>query len=142
MTGFARAKKQYTISTDSQVCFVNYYCHLPAISLNEKQLMFFQNAEIPTEPVKEIDLPSKHVTTNHIKNQEKRLIVVLEQAHLETVKWGKGFGILNVDDHSTVLKRSGRDFSTARPDILHQCLLMLLDSPLNRAGFLQVSNHL
>jgi rRNA pseudouridine-1189 N-methylase Emg1 (Nep1/Mra1 family) len=104
--------------------------------------MFFQNAEIPTEPVKEMDLPSKHVTTNHIKNQEKRLIVVLEQAHLETVKWGKGFGILNVDDHSTVLKRSGRDFSTARPDILHQCLLMLLDSPLNRAGFLQVSNHL
>jgi rRNA pseudouridine-1189 N-methylase Emg1 (Nep1/Mra1 family) len=104
--------------------------------------MFFQNAEIPTKPVKEIDLPSKHVTTNHIKNQEKRLIVVLEQAHLETVKWGKGFGILNVDDHSTVLKRSGRDFSTARPDILHQCLLMLLDSPLNRAGFLQVSNHL
>ena len=63
------------------------------------------------------------------------------QAHLETVKWGKGFGILNVDDHSTVLKRSGRDFSTARPDILHQCLLMLLDSPLNRAGFLQVYIH-
>jgi len=63
------------------------------------------------------------------------------QAHLETVKWGKGFGILNVDDHSTVLKRSGRDFSTARPDILHQSLLMLLDSPLNRAGFLQVYIH-
>ena len=26
----------------------------------------------------------------------------------------------------------GRDFSTARPDITHQCLLMLFDSPLNR----------
>ncbi len=114
MTGFTRVKKQYT-NSKRQVCFVNYYvrkfCHLPAISLNEKQLMFFQNAEIPTEPVKEIDLPSKHVTTNHIKNQEKRLIIILEQAHLETVKWGKGFGILNVDDHSTVLKRSGRDLA-------------------------------
>jgi hypothetical protein len=40
--------------------------------------------------------------------------VVLEDAHLETVKWGKGFGILNVDDHANLLKKTGRDFSTAR----------------------------
>ena len=91
--------------------------------------------------MKEVDLPPKYSTTQHIKNQEKRLIVVLEDAHLETVKWGKGFGILNVDDHSNILKKTGRDFSTARPDILHQCLLMLLDSPLNRAGLLQVYIH-
>ncbi len=72
------------------------------------------------------------------KAEEKRLIVVLESAHLETVKCGKGFGILNVDEHAGILKKSGRDFSSARPDITHQCLLMLLDSPLNRAGLLQV----
>lgn len=91
--------------------------------------------------MKEVDLPPKYSTTQHIKNQEKRLIIVLEDAHLETVKWGKGFGILNVDDHANILKKTGRDFSTARPDILHQCLLMLLDSPLNRAGLLQVYIH-
>ncbi len=69
---------------------------------------------------------------------QKRLIVVLEQALLETVKWGKGFGLLNVDEHAGILRKHGRDFTSARPDIAHQCLLMLLDSPLNRAGLLQV----
>ena len=74
----------------------------------------------------------------YIKKQEKRLIVVLESANLETVKAGKGYGLLNVDDHASILKRLGKDFSSARPDITHQSLLMLLDSPLNRAGLLQV----
>lgn len=52
--------------------------------------------------------------------EEKRLIVVLEGAHLETVKFGKGFGILNVDEHAGILRKSGRDFTSARPDITHQ----------------------
>ena len=72
------------------------------------------------------------------KKEEKRLIVILEGAHLETVKWGKGFGLLNVDDHAGILRKHGREFSSARPDITHQSLLMLMDSPLNRAGLLQV----
>ena len=38
----------------------------------------------------------------------------------------------------SLLARNGRDFSSARPDITHQSLLMLFDSPLNRAGLLQV----
>ncbi len=70
--------------------------------------------------------------------EERRLIVVLEDACLETVKWGKGFGLLNVDDHAGILRKHGRDLTSARPDITHQCLLMLMDSPLNRAGMLQV----
>ena len=91
--------------------------------------------------VKEVDLPShkgKSGIAPHIAAQEKRLIVVLESAHLETVKSGKGFGLLNVDEHVGILRKLNRDFSQARPDITHQCLLMLLDSPLNRAGLLQV----
>ena len=32
----------------------------------------------------------------------------------------------------------GRDIAEARPDITHQCLLTLLDSPINKAGRLQV----
>ena len=43
-----------------------------------------------------------------------------------------------MDEHAGILRKLNRDFSTARPDITHQSLLMLLDSPLNRAGLLQV----
>ncbi|KAI9090958.1 Alpha/beta knot methyltransferase [Phlyctochytrium arcticum] len=72
----------------------------------------------------------------------KRLIVVLESASLETVKLGKGkeghYALLNCDDHHHLLKKYNRDISESRPDITHQCLLTLLDSPLNKAGLLQV----
>lgn len=71
----------------------------------------------------------------------RKLYVVLERAQLETVKIGKRFELLNSDDHAAVLKRSGRDIGSSRPDITHQCLLMLMDSPLNRAGLLQVFIH-
>jgi len=72
------------------------------------------------------------------KAEEKRLIIVLEGAHLESCKAGKEFSLLNIDEHRGLLSRNGRDFSSARPDITHQSLLMLFDSPLNRAGLLQV----
>jgi len=62
----------------------------------------------------------------------------LEGAHLESCKTGKEFSLLNIDEHRGLLSRNGRDFSSARPDITHQSLLMLFDSPLNRAGLLQV----
>ncbi|KNE67418.1 hypothetical protein AMAG_11881 [Allomyces macrogynus ATCC 38327] len=72
----------------------------------------------------------------------RRVIVVLSGAILETVKIGKNkdarYQLLNSDDHVHLLKKHGRDFSTYRPDITHQCLLTLLDSPLNKAGRLQV----
>lgn len=54
---------------------------------------------------------------------------------------GKKFELLNCDDHKRELVKHGRDISSARPDITHQCLMMLLDSPLNRAGMLQVYIH-
>lgn len=86
----------------------------------------------------ELDLPQKRLSSKISKNSEKRLIIVLEGAHLETCKAGKEFSLLNIDEHRGILNRSGRDFSSARPDITHQSLLMLFDSPLNRAGLLQV----
>jgi len=86
----------------------------------------------------ELDLPKKGLSSKVSKAAEKRLIVILEDAHLETCKAGKEFSLLNIDEHRGILNKSGRDFSTARPDITHQCLLMLFDSPLNRAGLLQV----
>ncbi|XP_012275371.1 ribosomal RNA small subunit methyltransferase NEP1 isoform X2 [Orussus abietinus] len=83
----------------------------------------------------------KHFQVAHIKNQEKRLIIILEQAQLESVKVGNNFQLLNCDDHTSVLKKYNREPGTCRPDITHQCLLMLMDSPLNRAGLLQVYVH-
>ncbi|GAB6030789.1 18S rRNA pseudouridine methyltransferase [Chamberlinius hualienensis] len=76
-----------------------------------------------------------------LKVDEKRLIVILERANLETVKVGKKFELLNCDDHQNTLRKSGRGNVAGRPDIVHQCLLMLLDSPLNRAGLLQIYVH-
>jgi len=85
--------------------------------------------------------PPRHLTNMHAKNQEKRLIVILERAQLEAAKIGNEFELLNCDDHTGFLKKHNREAASARPDITHQCLLMLLDSPLNRAGLLQVYIH-
>ncbi|XP_055603046.1 ribosomal RNA small subunit methyltransferase NEP1 [Uranotaenia lowii] len=84
------------------------------------------------------DLPAKHMNSSHIRSNERRLIVILEGAQLETVKVGPVFELLNCDDHLSILKRHNRDPGSCRPDITHQSLLMLMDSPLNRAGLLQV----
>ncbi|KAH8928898.1 Nep1-domain-containing protein [Atractiella rhizophila] len=80
---------------------------------------------------------------------KRKLIVVLEQACLETYKVSNGgrddkgpkYTLLNCDDHQGILAKMGREIAHARPDITHQCLLTLLDSPLNRAGMLQVYIH-
>jgi rRNA small subunit pseudouridine methyltransferase Nep1 len=74
-----------------------------------------------------------------LKSKQK-IIVLLDQARLETVKNKRGiFELLNCDDHRDLckkkLKRDPKDF---RPDIAHQELLALIDSPLNKAGCLQV----
>ncbi|OCB88342.1 Nep1-domain-containing protein [Sanghuangporus baumii] len=87
-------------------------------------------------------------------SQSRRLIVVLEQACLESYRVSSGGGsgkkgksgeakyaLLNCDDHQGILAKTGRDIADARPDITHQCLLTLLDSPLNKAGLLQVYIH-
>ena len=46
--------------------------------------------------------------------------------------------MLNCDDHGGQHRKSGRDPASSRPDITHQLMLALLDSPLNKAGMLQV----
>ncbi|TNJ28418.1 putative Ribosome biogenesis protein NEP1 [Giardia muris] len=73
--------------------------------------------------------------------RETRLIVILEQAFLETVKHKEKYQLLNVDDHHVTLKKTHRPPEAARPDITHQALLALLDSPLNKAGLLEVWVH-
>ncbi|KIM42774.1 hypothetical protein M413DRAFT_70141 [Hebeloma cylindrosporum] len=101
-----------------------------------------------------------HVPRGAAAASGRRLFVILEQACLEAYKvsggggsggkgrGGKDFGngeakytLLNCDDHQGILAKTGRDIADARPDITHQCLLTLLDSPLNKAGLLQVYIH-
>ena len=43
--------------------------------------------------------PEDNVITKVAKKEEKRLIIVLENANLESCKTGKEFGLLNIDDH-------------------------------------------
>lgn len=70
--------------------------------------------------------------------KEPKVIVVLERACLETGKVGKDHVLLNCDDHGNFLRKHKRDPADSRPDILHQCMLILLDSPLNKAGLLRL----
>lgn len=76
-----------------------------------------------------------------LSTKPKKLIVVLENASLEAVKCGPSYELLNSDDHGNFLRKRSRDPAEARPDITHGCLMMLLDSPLNKAGLLQVYVH-
>ena len=72
-----------------------------------------------------------------------KIIILLDQASLETVKNRRGvYELLNCDDHRELCRRKlNKDPNEFRPDILHQELLSLMDSPLNKAGLLQVYIH-
>lgn len=79
------------------------------------------------------------ITNTNINNKKHRIIVLLDQARLETVKTKRGdFELLNCDDHRDVCRKHKKNPANYRPDIAHQELLALLDSPLNKAGCLQV----
>lgn len=86
-------------------------------------------------PVTSLDAERKSTESG-----KKKIIVLLDQARLETVKNRRGrFELLNCDDHRELCKRKlKKDPKDFRPDICHQEMLALLDSPLNKAGFLQV----
>uniref|UniRef100_A0A5S6QRW5 Large ribosomal subunit protein eL6 n=1 Tax=Trichuris muris TaxID=70415 RepID=A0A5S6QRW5_TRIMR len=71
----------------------------------------------------------------------KRLIVILENAQLEVAKVGNNLELLSSHKHANFLSKLRKNPADYRPDITHQCLLMLLDSPLNKAGLLQIFVH-
>ena len=74
------------------------------------------------------------------RTKSNRLIVLLDQAKLETIKNRRGnYELLNCDDHRDLCKKKlKKDPKEFRPDICHQELLALLDSPLNKSGHLQI----
>ena len=48
------------------------------------------------------------------------------------------YRLLNSDEHANYLQRKSLDPGEFRPDICHQALLAILDSPLNKAGKVKV----
>ncbi|KAL9237920.1 hypothetical protein vseg_012413 [Gypsophila vaccaria] len=79
------------------------------------------------------DLPGIPITVSNQSNKSGA-IFVLERASLEVAKVGKSYQILNSEDHSNFLKKHNKNPAEYRPDIVHQALLMILDSPLNKSG--------
>lgn len=87
-------------------------------------LHFNMDDETKKTDIHMIPQQPKTPKTKMEKENSRRLIVVLEQACLETYKPGKTkdakYVLLNCDDHQSQLKRLGKDVADARPDICHQ----------------------
>lgn len=84
------------------------------------------------------------VDENAVKDSssEQQVFVILDLASLEIVKTKKGdFQLLNCDDHIKLMKKHNKDPQGYRPDIVHQELMAVLDSPLNKAGKVKVLVH-
>ncbi|KAH9627404.1 hypothetical protein KSS87_001243 [Heliosperma pusillum] len=79
------------------------------------------------------DLPGIPITVSNQSNKPGA-IFILERASLEVAKVGKSYQILNSEDHANFLKKHNKNPAEYRPDIVHQALLMILDSPLNKSG--------
>ena len=82
--------------------------------------------------------PSLSLSAPSAHRGRAKLIVVLVKSSLETIQTKRGYELVTADTHASLLLRLRADPSAFRPDITHQALLTLLDSPLNKAGLLQV----
>lgn len=61
-----------------------------------------------------------------------------DATRFKVVLVAQGYQLLNCDDHATFLRKHGKDPALYRPDIAHQALLAILDSPLAKSGRLKV----
>ncbi|GMY26697.1 ribosomal RNA small subunit methyltransferase NEP1-like [Fagus crenata] len=77
------------------------------------------------------------VPTHHNNTNKARFIFILQNASLEVAKVGKSYQLLNSDNHAYFLKRNNRNPADYRPDIVHQALLTILDSQLNKSGMVR-----
>ena len=106
------------------------------------------NEQIDTNLNQEEENEFNELIDNEQKNDydmynklKKKLIIILEGASLELGNLKKNPQILNCDDHYKIIKSMKKKLDEFRPDIIHQCLLNLFDSPLNKVGLLQVYIH-
>jgi rRNA small subunit pseudouridine methyltransferase Nep1 len=87
-----------------------------------------------------LEVAPASATASHGGKHSHPLIILLDQATLETVKNKRGvYELLNCDDHREIIKRKlHKDPNEYRPDILHQELLAIVDSPLNKSGLVKI----
>ena len=72
----------------------------------------------------------------------QQVTFILDLANLETVKSKKGdYELMNCDDHLHIIKKNNKDPARYRPDIVHQELMAVLDSPLNKSGKCRILVH-
>ena len=72
------------------------------------------------------------------KTRSNLICKIIMSRSLETALTKRGVQLLNCDDHEKFALKSNKKVSSFRPDVAHQTLLALLDSPLNKFGHLQV----
>ena len=97
---------------------------------------------VPVAPSKTNDTAAPSVPkTLEDRKAGQRVFVVLEHAPLEIVSVKGRYELMNADDHKSMILKAGRKLENMRPDITHQCLMSLLDSPLNKAGKLWIYIH-
>ncbi|XAR48805.1 tRNA (pseudouridine(54)-N(1))-methyltransferase [Bertholletia excelsa] len=97
-----------------------------------------EEAETAAEEEHEVeDVPVGIPIQPYHQNTKTGAIFILEKASLEVAKVGKKYELLNSDDHANFLRRNNRNPADYRPDIAHQAILAILDSPLNKAGRLK-----
>ncbi|KAL8238902.1 hypothetical protein R6Q59_015469 [Mikania micrantha] len=82
-------------------------------------------------------IPVNFSEQQHNDKNSPGVIFILEKASLEVAKVGKSYQLLNSEDHAHFLKKNNRNPAEYRPDISHQAILNILDSPLNKAGKLR-----
>lgn len=88
------------------------------------------------------DAEQQDEADNNTESSDKEITVILDLASLEIVKTKKGdFQLLNCDDHIGLMKKHNKNPQDYRPDIIHQELMAVLDSPLNKAGKVKVYVH-
>ena len=78
--------------------------------------------------------------TTEEKLQWERAVFVLEHCPLMSTQSERGWELV-CQRHRNALARKKVTAAEMRPDVVHQVLLHLLDSPLNRAGKLQIFLH-
>ena len=96
------------------------------------------NKEEENELNELLDKESNNDNHNMFNKLKRKLIIILEGASLELGNVKKNPQIINCDDHYKIIKSMKKKLDEFRPDIIHQCLLNLFDSPLNKVGLLQV----
>ena len=110
----------------------------------ESSKIIEDNINVKNSDYQEIDddkIEEENEKYNLSKKIKKKIIIILEGATLELGSLKKNPQLINCDEHYKIIKSMKKKLEEFRPDIVHQCLLNLFDSPLNKVGLLTVYIH-